>query len=221
MNGASGAEPEKTAPVLEETSMQDDDDVCIVLAERINGVDKHAKKLAKQISIMQAFNGEGSTSSRPVVEFKPRLQPGPKKFFVSPPAYIQRSQKKRLERKRKQGEKAQPDRLGGKYMHWDNLVVAMVLEKAKQLNPRGGFSISKSIKWFQRQFPQIENFQRLRESTVRAWRQNGIYRKIRGRKAVDEERKTLIRSWLNDIIRPKEVHVPSTINSIWSVVQAK
>lgn len=221
MNGASGAEPEKTAPVLEETSMQDDDDVCIVLSERINEVDKHAKKLTKQISIMQAFNGEGSTSSRPVVEFKPRLQPGPKKYFVSPPAYIQRSQDRRLERKRKQGEKAQPDRLGGKYMHWDNLVVAMVLEKAKQLNPRGGFSISKSIKWFQRQFPQIENFQRLRESTVRAWRQNGIYRKIRGRKAVDEERKTLIRSWLNDIIRPKEVHVPSTINFIWSVVQAK
>ena len=87
MNGASAAEPEKTAPVLEETSMQDDDDVCIVLADRINNVDKHAKKLTKQISIMQAFNREGATSSRPVVEFKPRLQPGPKKYFVNPPMW--------------------------------------------------------------------------------------------------------------------------------------
>jgi len=221
MNEDPGAEPEKTAPVLEETSMQEDDDVCIVLTESINKVDKHAKKSTKQISIMQAFNGEGATLSRPVVEFKPRLQPGPKKYFVNPPSYIQKSRNRRLERKRKQGEKAQPDRLGGEYMYWDNLVVAMVLEKAQQLNPRGGFSVSKSIKWFQKQFPRLENFQRLSESTVRAWRQNGIYRKIRGRKAVDEERKTLVRSWLNDIIRPKEVHIPSTINFIWSLVQAK
>ena len=113
MNEDPGAEPEKTAPVLEETSMQEDDDVCIVLTESINKVDKHAKKSTKQISIMQAFNGEGATLSRPVVEFKPRLQPGPKKYFVNPPSYIQKSRNRRLERKRKQGEKAQPDRLGG------------------------------------------------------------------------------------------------------------
>ena len=43
MNEAPDAEPEKTALVLEETSMQEDDDVCIVLTESINKVDKHAK----------------------------------------------------------------------------------------------------------------------------------------------------------------------------------
>ena len=124
-------------------------------------------------------------------------------------------------RKRKKGDQAKPDRLDGQYMHWDNLVVAMVLEKAKQLDHRGGFSTSKAIKWFQNQFPQIENFQKLGELTVRAWRKNATYRKIRGRKAVDEERKAMVRGWLDDIIRPNEVCVPTTINFVWSTVQAK
>lgn len=97
----------------------------------------------------------------------------------------------------------------------------MVLEKAKQLDHRGGFSVSKSIRWFQTQFPQIENFQTLRESTVRAWGQNGIYRKIRGRKAVNEERKALVKSWLSDIVRPNQVNVPTTIDFVWKTVQAK
>ena len=35
MNEAPDAEPEKTAPVQEETSMQEDDDVCILLTESI------------------------------------------------------------------------------------------------------------------------------------------------------------------------------------------
>lgn len=45
--------------------------------------------------------------------------------------------------------------------------------------------------------------------------------KIRGRKAVNEERKALVKSWLSDIVRPNQVNVPTTIDFVWKTVQAK
>lgn len=212
---------DKATPT-EANSLQEDEDVCIIVTESNSKNNKQKpEKLTKQISLMQAFQGKGATTQALEVQFKPRFQIGPKRYLVEPPKYIRQNQNRRRMRKRKKGDQAKPDRLDGQYMHWDNLVVAMVFEKAKQLDHRGGFSTSKAIKWFQNQFPQIENFKKLGESTVRAWRKNGIYRKIRGRKAVDEERKAMVRDWLDDIIRPNEVCVPTTINFVWSTVQAK
>lgn len=68
----------------------------------------------------------------------------------------------------------------GKHALFDDLWVACILEKAKEL---GG--ARKAIIWFRRQFPRIQNFEHLSERSIQRWMDKGSYRRQkRGRKSI-------------------------------------
>lgn len=96
------------------------------------------------------------------------------------------------------------------YMYWDDIVVAMVYEIYK----KRGLSASDTVNWFKKWFPGIKNFDRLKATTVTTWGSNGGFRKVRGRKAVDEEVKIVVKKYVDQIVRPGEVHVPMTLAQV-------
>ena len=119
---------DKATPT-EANSLQEDEDVCIIVTEsNSKNNEQKPKKLRKQISIIHAFQGKGASTQVLEAQFKPRLQIGPKRYLVEPPKYVRQNQNRRLIRKRKKGDQAKPDSLGGEFMHWDNLVAAVTLE---------------------------------------------------------------------------------------------
>jgi hypothetical protein len=116
-------------------------------------------------------------------------------------------------------------------MYWDDVVIAMVLEKAKQFGHHqpDGLSISKAISWFRREFPRIENFQRLNSSIVLGWKEtHDVYDKVWGEEVVDHERKELVSSWILDEVTGTPSASSScytisncTMDSLWLKVQAR
>lgn len=90
-----------------------------------------------------------------------------------------------------------------KYMKWDDLLIAMVLEKVKSTG-----SAQQAIRWFKRQWPAIQNFDHLAERTVLNWVKAGGKRLKQGRKSIGDERKQIIREFTEQIA---DSDIPMTI----------
>lgn len=96
------------------------------------------------------------------------------------------------------------------YMRWDDIVVAMVYE----IYETHGYSAADTVAWFKKWFPNIKNFDRLKPTTVTTWGLNGGYRKVRGRKAIDDEIKKTVKKYVDCIVRPLEVQIPMTLAEV-------